>query len=300
MRKLYLRSIAAAVFVTAAVISNGCGNSAEVKESSEVAEDTSKVADSADQVEAEDIVESWMTPIEGTELNDGVYEIKVDSSSSMFSPEKTTLTVEAGKMTAEMHMSGSGYKYVYPGTAEEAAAATKEELIESQDDADGKNVFTFEIEALDKGIECAAFSKKKEQWYPRTLVFRSDSLDGSAFKEARGTSAESLGLEDGEYTADVTLSGGSGRASVSSPAKITVKNNEMTAAIEFSSDNYDYAIVGNETYEADTSSGKSVFTIPISAFDTEIPITADTTAMSKPHEIDYTLRFDSASLKAAE
>ena len=36
------------------------------------------------------------------------------------------------------------------------------------------------------------------------------------------------------------------------------------------------------------------------ALDTALAVTADTVAMSTPHEIDYTLTFDSATLAAAE
>lgn len=39
---------------------------------------------------------------------------------------------------------------------------------------------------------------------------------------------------------------------------------------------------------------------PVAAFDTELTVIGDTTAMSTPHEIEYTLNFDSATLTAAE
>ena len=48
---------------------------------------------------------------------------------------------------------------------------------------------------------------------------------------------------DGEYTVEVTLSGGSGRATVESPTKIKVENGIATATIIMSSSNYDYVIV---------------------------------------------------------
>ena len=35
-------------------------------------------------------------------------------------------------------------------------------------------------------------------------------------------------------------------------------------------------------------------------FDAEMEITADTVAMSEPHEIDYTLNFDSSTVKKAD
>ena len=44
----------------------------------------------------------------------------------------------------------------------------------------------------------------------------------------------------------------------------------------------------------------STFEIPVAGFDWAMPVVADTTAMrSEPHEIEYTLRFDSASIAPA-
>ena len=46
--------------------------------------------------------------------------------------------------------------------------------------------------------------------------------------------------------------------------------------------------------------GNSTFVIPVTGFDYKMPVSADTTAMSTPHLIDYTLIFDSTSVAAAE
>jgi hypothetical protein len=105
--------------------------------------------------------------------------------------------------------------------------------------------------------------------------------------------------QDGLYTVNVTLSGGSGRASVASPAKMTVTNGASTAIIIWSSPHYDFMLVGGEYYYPISKEGNSTFQIPVTALDTDIAISAETTAMSEPHVIDYTLRFDSSSLKAA-
>ena len=59
------------------------------------------------------------------------------------------------------------------------------------------------MEALDKPLNCAAFSKKKEKWYDRTILFRADSLPTEAFNEGDVTTTDVLGLEDGEYTVEV-------------------------------------------------------------------------------------------------
>ena len=109
---------------------------------------------------------------------------------------------------------------------------------------------------------------------------------------------ESLDLADGYYQVSVALSGGSGRASVGSPAQLRVENGKAVATIVWSSAHYDYMIVDGVRYEPVTTEEHSVFEIPIDGLDDAMPVTADTVAMSEPHEIDYTLRFDSASLVA--
>jgi iron complex transport system substrate-binding protein len=96
-------------------------------------------------------------------------------------------------------------------------------------------------------------------------------------------------ISDGEYTASVSRMGGSGRASIDSPCKVIVDNGKAYADIVWSSPNYDYMIVGGETYYPVNSEGNSEFLIPIE-LDKDMEIQADTTAMSTPHLIDYTLR----------
>lgn len=108
--------------------------------------------------------------------------------------------------------------------------------------------------------------------------------------------ADDLGLADGSYWIDVTLSGGSGKASVESPATIAIEDGQVTATIIFSSSYYDYMLVDGERYEPVNTEGNSAFEIPVDGFDYEMAVTADTTAMSTPHEIEYTLYFDSATI----
>lgn len=108
---------------------------------------------------------------------------------------------------------------------------------------------------------------------------------------------DSLGLEDGSYTVEVRLEGGSGKASVESPAALQVENGAAWATVIWSSSNYDYVKVGGEQFLPLTLEGGSTFEIPVSAFDFKVPVLADTTAMSIPHEIEYTLYFDSATIQ---
>ena len=103
--------------------------------------------------------------------------------------------------------------------------------------------------------------------------------------------------EDGEYSVQVDLEGGSGKASVTSPTLFTVKDGAGYAQIQWSSSNYDYMIVDGEKYLPTSEEGmNSVFEIPILTLDEAMPVIADTTAMGAPHEIDYTLTFYSDSI----
>ena len=104
-------------------------------------------------------------------------------------------------------------------------------------------------------------------------------------------------LEDGEYSIQVDLEGGSGKASVSSPTLMLVKNGRMYAELQWSSSNYDYMIVDGEKFQNESEEGRnSVFTIPVTALDDKMEVIADTLAMGAPHEIDYTLTFYEASI----
>lgn len=208
---------------------SACGGSTQQDTSAQDSSTTSQVASASDMAGVEDVVEDGMTPITGDKVKDGTYDVTVDSSSNMFNVTACELTVKNGEMTAKMHMGGTGYLYVYMGTGEEAAAAEEADYIPFTEEADGTHSFTVPVKALDEGIDCAAFSKKKEKWYDRTLVFRADSLPADALADGVMTTAESLSLADGTYTADVTLSGGSGRASVESPAALTVSGGKVTA-----------------------------------------------------------------------
>ena len=268
-------------------------------EHARAAADSLLVADASQMTTVENVVEEDMTPVTAADLRDGVYPAEVSSSSSMFRIESCELTVADGSMTAKLNMSSKSYGFLYPGTAAEAAAAGTGNAIAAEENAEGNNSFVFPVEALDKGLPCAAWSENKELWYDRTLVFRADSLPTEAFREGFFATPESLGLEDGSYSAAVTLSGGSGRASVQSPCLLKITDGAAEAEIVWSSDNYDYVIVDGTKILTEIRDGKSVCVIPVAAFDCALKVTADTTAMSQPHEIDYTLRFDAATITPA-
>lgn len=116
--------------------------------------------------------------------------------------------------------------------------------------------------------------------------------DGSLAEDGSAAAGETaLGPEDGTYQMEVELLGGSGRASVTSPAKVEIKDGKAVATLEWSSPNYDYMVVDGEKYLPVNTEGNSVFQIPVEAFDQDIAVIADTVAMSTPHEIEYTLNF---------
>ena len=102
-------------------------------------------------------------------------------------------------------------------------------------------------------------------------------------------------IKDGRYSVKAVLNGGSGKARIED-ATVDIKDGNAVATIVWSSPFYEYMIIGETKYEPIQTEGNSTFEIPIT-FDEKIPIQALTVAMSEPHLIDYTLYFDSNSLK---
>lgn len=233
-------------------LSSGCGQKTDSGATSQAVSeqaDTKENAETSGAAGAEteketaptvQVVTDDMVPVEADALKDGVYPVEVDSSSSMFHITEAELTVADGKMSAKLTLSGSGYGKVFMGTGEEAEKAGEGDYIQAEESADGKNVFEIPVEALDKGIDCAAYSKKKETWYDRTLVVRASSLPMEAYKEGNMKTVESLGLEDGTYTVEVKLEGGSGRTTVETPTQLKIQDGKATAVITWGSSHYDY------------------------------------------------------------
>ena len=213
--KKFKATVLAAVLAAGMMSTLGCAEETEAATEAvtEAAEGSteSQVASKEEMAPVEDIVTDDMVPVYAESIKDGVYSIKVDSSSSMFSIEECELTVADGKMTAVMTMGGTGYLYLYMGTGEEAVAATEEDYIPFVENEEGAHTFEVPVEALDMGVDCAAFSKKKEKWYDRTLVFRADSLPQDAFAE--GTITACRFRSGGRQLSDRGFSGGRFRQS---------------------------------------------------------------------------------------
>ena len=280
----------------------------------------------------EDLAPYGMTPVSGNMIKDGEYIVSTECSSSFFHIEEAKLTVKDGKMTALLTMSSSSYLLVYPGTAEEAAAAPYEDYIPSVE-IDTWDTFTIPVQALDAELDLAAFSKKKKKWYPRKILFHAadipaDSLlfeypdyerisqalalydEADEIEETAQTEetvqtvqteetvqntepqAIQIDLPDGEYSVEVSLAGGSGRASVTTPTWMNVQEGRAYARLLWSSPYYDYMILDGRQYLNETEDGgSSSFTIPVTAMDEPMKVIADTTAMGDPVEIEYTLTF---------
>ena len=291
---------AAAGTRTEAAAERETGQGADMPSHGQSSQAADGLADASETASPLDVVEDGMTPVYADELADGVYPVEVDSSSSMFKITECSLTVSDGQMEAVMTMGGKGYLKVFMGTGEEALKASEDEFIPYEENETGAHTFRVPVEALDMGIDCSAFSKNKEKWYDRILVFRSDSLPAGAFLSGGPVTAKELSLKDGSYTAEVIVEGGSGRASVQSPASIRVEDGKVWATIVWSSSNYDYMKVDGVKYDLLEGYETSAFEIPVAGFDWKLPVTADTVAMSQPHEIGYTLTFDSESLTVGD
>ena len=230
-------------------------------------------------------------------LEDGTYTAEFDTDSSMFhvneaSDGKGTLTVEDGQMTLHISLQSKKIVNLYVGMAADAPDHEADWLQPTTDtvtysDGTSEEVYGFDVpvEALDTDFQLAILGTKGK-WYDHTVSVRNVEAQAA---EAVETPA------DGSYTCEVTLEGGSGRATVDSPAALTVADGKMTATIVWSSPNYDYMIVDGEKYLPTNTEGNSTFEIPVSALGVPLSVVADTVAMSTPHEIEYTLTFSAPS-----
>ena len=237
-----------------------------------------------------------LLPLHAKDIEEGSYEIETASSSSMFKIEKTVLYVKDNAMTADITLSGKGYSNVTMLSAADSEGLTSLEGTTAAVGKDGKYVFTLPVQSLNTELLCSAFSKKKQKWYERRVVFYSDKIPAENLFVTPYT-MQSCALKDGSYTIGVKLSGGSGKASVKSPAAMRVKDGLPLARIEWSSPNYDYMILNGEKILPLANEQNSVFELPVLVFDKPMSVFADTRSMSTPHEILYQLEF---SLSTAE
>ena len=110
-------------------------------------------------------------------LADGVYAIEAECEQSMFKIDHCVLTVKDGKMTAALTLGSASFDRMFTGTAA-AAALAEDGAVEGVKSGDGKMVtFTLPVAELDKPLDYAAHSVKKDTWYDRTLTFASASVE---------------------------------------------------------------------------------------------------------------------------
>ena len=277
----------------------------------------------ADATSAESTVaaqESTVTPTESTEtaetvstetaqdkaqLPDGVYTAEFSTDSSMFHVSeacdgKGTLTVKDGVMTIHISLGSKKILNLYPGLAEDAAkdgAVLLEPTTDTVTYSDGmtEEVYGFDVPVPVIGEEFdLALIGTKGKWYDHKVKVSDPVAEGTA------DTFDLSAVEDGSYTIELTMEGGSGRASIQSPAQITVTDGAATATLEWSSPNYDYMLVNGEKYLPVNTEGNSVFEVPVEALDAPLTMIGDTVAMSTPHEVEYTVTFHSETLESAE
>ena len=292
MKKLQIVSITLAALLLA-----GCGAAESAAPASESASEAASTVETAPTAESES-----EAPAAEAALPDGVYTADFNTDGSMFHANescdgKGTLTVADGQMTMHVSLQSKKIVNLYLGMAADAADHEADWLQPTTDtvtysDGTSEEVYGFDIPvaAVDTDFQLAILGTKGT-WYDHTVsVANAEPADETAAEAPA----------DGSYTCAVTLEGGSGRATVESPAAMTVADGAMTATIVWSSPNYDYMLIDGEKYLPINTEGNSTFEIPVAALDTALAVTADTVAMSTPHEIDYTLTFASATLAAAE
>ena len=281
----------------------------------------------ADATSAESTVaaqESTVTPTESTEtaetvstetaqneaqLPDGVYTAEFSTDSSMFHVSeacdgKGTLTVKDGVMTIHISLGSKKILNLYPGLAEDAAkdgAVLLEPTTDTVTYSDGmtEEVYGFDVPVPVIGEEFdLALIGTKGKWYDHKVVVSDPVAEDS--REAANGSYDMSTLTDGSYTIELTMEGGSGRASIQSPAQLAIADGAATATLEWSSPNYDYMLVNGEKYLPVNTEGNSVFEVPVEALDAPLTMIGDTVAMSTPHEVEYTVTFHSETLESAE
>lgn len=236
---------------------------------------------------------------ESAPLPDGQYSAVFTTDSSMFNvceahEGRGILTVKDGEMVIHVSLSSKNILNLFPGLAADAKLEgavllepTNDEVTYSDGFQDTVYGFDIPVPWLDEEFDLALIGKKGK-WYDHKV-----SVSDPIPLETEDKFA------DGDYRCDVELKGGSGKASVESPAEIHIRDGVLTAVIVWSSPYYEYMLVGDQRYEPINQGGNSTFEIPIEP-DIEMAVSASTVAMSQPHLIDYTLFFDSSTLQPAE
>ena len=144
---------------------------------------------------------------------DGEYETSAEATGSMFRVISSRLIVKDGKLKASILLSGTGYDYLYTGTAAEAAAADEKSWIaptgsETYTDTKTgaeKTGYRFEIpvEELDKQMDVAVRSAKKKTWADKTVTIHSTDAIPTVTPEPTETPSENPGEDSSNKPASV-------------------------------------------------------------------------------------------------
>lgn len=290
------------ILLLTCALSFGCaGQESEGNGEQEVSSIESEETDAQADIEETEGIEAGAETEAGNEeeadkaeLPDGIYLADFDTDSGMFHVSeacegKGTLTVKDGKMTIHVSLGSKKIVNLYPGLAQEAEKEDVQLLEPTVDTVTYSDGLTEEVHGFDIPVPALneefdlALIGTKGKWYDHKVSVSNPEP-----------------LEDGSYTIALTFEGGSGKAEILSPAAIEVSQGAVTATVQWSSPNYDYMIVDGEKYLPVNTEGNSVFEIPVTAFDEPVTVIGDTVAMSKPYEIEYTLTFHSATVKAVE
>ena len=163
--------------------------------------------------EASNTAEKKETTAEEAKPADGEYETSAEATGSMFSVISSRLIVKDGKLKASILLSGTGYDYLYMGTAAEAAAADEKSWIaptgsETYTDTKTgaeKTGYRFEIpvEELDKQMDVAVRSAKKKTWADKTVTIHSTDAIPTVTPEPTETPSENPGEDSSNKPASV-------------------------------------------------------------------------------------------------
>ena len=250
---------------------------------------------------------------ESEKEEDGEHSVTVNTDNKMFKVVNAVVAKKNGKMTALVTLSGTGYDYLYVGSAADAPAHEAQwikmkDTVSYQAGGETKTGARFEIpvSALDTPVCIAAHSKKNDTWADRTMTFQAASMVEAG--EA---------LEDGDYQAGVDLDFAENKMFKVVNAVLTKKDGKMTAKITLSGIGYDYLYIGSAadapeheaqwigtsgtvSYKDESGAEKEgyCFEIPVEKLGT--PIALASHAVKSNKWADRKLAFSSFSLEKEE
>lgn len=296
--------------LSACLLLGGCGagqaaDATSAESTVAAQESTAAQTESAEAIAGTTEAAATETAQNEAQLPDGVYTAEFSTDSSMFHVSeacdgKGTLTVKDGVMTIHISLGSKKILNLYPGLAEDAAkdgAVLLQPTTDTVTYSDGmtEEVYGFDVPVPVIGEEFdLALIGTKGKWYDHKVKVSDPVAEGAA------DTFDLSAVEDGSYTIELTMEGGSGRASIQSPAQLAIADGAATAILEWSSPNYDYMLVNGEKYLPVNTEGNSVFEVPVEALDVPLTMIGDTVAMSTPHEVEYTVTFHSETLESVE